>query len=117
MPTNRGPGLPVPFSAPGDALERIRTSCIDRNENITVIGIAGPGDPLANEATFEVLGAINREFPEIILCVSTNGLLLPEKLDDLLRSGVRSHHGNNECRIARDSGKDIFLGNIQWDDL
>jgi len=45
---------------------------------------------LANEATFEVLGAINREFPKIILCVSTNGLLLPDRLNDLLSAGVRT---------------------------
>jgi nitrogen fixation protein NifB len=83
------PGITSMVLSPGNALERIRT-LLDRNENITVIGIAGPGDPLANEATFETLAAINREFPEIILCVSTNGLLLPDRLHDLLRAGVRS---------------------------
>ncbi|MEW6584011.1 MAG: radical SAM protein [Nitrospirota bacterium] len=83
------PGITSTVLSAGEALERIRL-LIDRNDNITVIGIAGPGDPLANEATFEVLGAINREFPEIILCVSTNGLFLPARLTDLLGSGVRS---------------------------
>jgi nitrogen fixation protein NifB len=83
------PGITSTVLSPEKALERIRI-LIDRNENISVIGIAGPGDPLANEATFEVLGAINREFPEIILCVSTNGLLLPDRLHDLLRTGVRT---------------------------
>jgi len=83
------PGITSTVLSPGNALERIRT-LLDRNENISVIGIAGPGDPLANEVTFETLGAINREFPEIILCVSTNGLLLPDRLHDLLRAGVRS---------------------------
>lgn len=83
------PGITSTVLSPANALERIRI-LLDRNENITVVGIAGPGDPLANEATFEVLGSINREFPEIILCVSTNGLLLPDNLPELLRSGVKS---------------------------
>lgn len=83
------PGITSTVLSPENALERIRV-LLDRNDNITVIGIAGPGDPLANDATFEVLGAIHREFPEIILCVSTNGLLLPDKLHDLLSAGVRS---------------------------
>jgi nitrogen fixation protein NifB len=55
-----------------------------------VVGIAGPGDPLANEATFETLRLVHREFPELINCLSTNGLLLPDRLDDLLEVGVNS---------------------------
>jgi len=83
------PGITSTVLSPGNAIERIRT-LLDRNENITVIGIAGPGDPLANGATFEVLSSIKNEFPEIILCLSTNGLLLAEKLEDILEAGVRS---------------------------
>ena len=30
---------------------------------IKVIGIAGPGDPLANEETFETFGMVKKEFP------------------------------------------------------
>jgi nitrogen fixation protein NifB len=63
---------------------------MERNDRITVIGIAGPGDPLANDTTFEVLGAINREFPELTLCVSTNGLLLTDRLPELMKCGVKS---------------------------
>lgn len=55
-----------------------------------VVGIAGPGDPLANDATFETMKAIHREFPELILCISTNGLYLSDRLEDLVKSGVRS---------------------------
>ncbi len=76
------------YTAP-EALERVRL-LVERGERISVIGIAGPGDPLANDVTFEVLGAIGREFPELILCVSTNGLALPERLDALVGAGVRS---------------------------
>ncbi|MDA8214533.1 MAG: nitrogenase cofactor biosynthesis protein NifB [Nitrospiraceae bacterium] len=83
------PGITSKVLTPPEALERVRT-LVDRNERISVIGIAGPGDPLANDTTFETLRAINREFPELILCVSTNGLYLSDRLEDLVRSGVRS---------------------------
>ena len=56
----------------------------------TVVGIAGPGDPLANPATYRVLRQINHEFPELTLCVSTNGLLLRDRLEQVLAAGVRS---------------------------
>ncbi|MBI5204769.1 MAG: radical SAM protein [Nitrospirae bacterium] len=83
------PGITSKVMSPSDALDRVRV-LLERNDNISVIGIAGPGDPLANESTFEVMAAIHKEFPELTLCVSTNGLCLPERLEDLMRSGVRS---------------------------
>lgn len=83
------PGVSTMILNPAEALERVRV-LVERNDRITVIGIAGPGDPLANDATFEVLSGIHREFPDLTLCVSTNGLLLPERLDDLVKCGVRS---------------------------
>ncbi len=83
------PGITSTVLSPSEALDRVR-SLAERNDGITVIGIAGPGDPLANDATFEVLSSINREFPEFTLCLSTNGLLLTDRLQDLMKCGVRS---------------------------
>ncbi|MEW5745947.1 MAG: nitrogenase cofactor biosynthesis protein NifB [Nitrospirota bacterium] len=83
------PGITSTVLSPAEALERAE-AVVERSGRISVIGIAGPGDPLANEATFETMSAIHRAFPDLILCVSTNGLALPDKLDALLRSGVRS---------------------------
>jgi len=83
------PGITSKVMTPNEAVERVRL-LMERNDRITVIGIAGPGDPLVNDTTFEVLGAINREFPELTLCVSTNGLLLTDRLEDLMSCGVRS---------------------------
>ncbi len=56
---------------------------------LSVIGIAGPGDPLANEATFESLELIGKEMPGLTLCVSTNGLALPDCAQRLYDLGVR----------------------------
>jgi len=51
---------------------------------MTVLGIAGPGDPLANpEKTFETFELIAKTAPDIKLCVSTNGLSLPDHVDTL----------------------------------
>ncbi len=83
------PGITSKVLSPREALERVR-AVVNRNDNISVIGIAGPGDPLANEATFETMSAIRSEFPELILCVSTNGLLLIDKIEALMKAGVRS---------------------------
>ncbi|MBI4848605.1 MAG: nitrogenase cofactor biosynthesis protein NifB [Nitrospirae bacterium] len=83
------PGITSRVLTPYEALERVR-SLVERNERLTVIGIAGPGDPLTNEATFETFSAVHMEYPELTLCVSTNGLLLKDRLDDLLDAGVSS---------------------------
>jgi nitrogen fixation protein NifB len=83
------PGITSKVLAPSEALERVR-ALVERNDRLSVVGIAGPGDPLANDATFETMKAIHREFPELILCVSTNGLYLSDRLEDLVKSGVRS---------------------------
>jgi nitrogen fixation protein NifB len=53
---------------------------------MAVLGIAGPGDPLANpERTLATFRALREKAPDIKLCVSTNGLALPELVDELCR--------------------------------
>jgi len=49
---------------------------------MTVLGIAGPGDPLANpEKTFKTFELVTKAAPDIKLCLSTNGLMLPDYVD------------------------------------
>jgi len=51
---------------------------------MSVLGVAGPGDPLANPArTFETFRMLSEKAPDIKLCVSTNGLALPAVVDEL----------------------------------
>lgn len=83
------PGVSSTVLDPFEAVERVE-AFIERNDRVSVVGIAGPGDPLANAATFETLTAIHRKFPDLTLCVSTNGLLLAERLGELVQAGVRS---------------------------
>jgi nitrogen fixation protein NifB len=58
-------------------------------ENISVIGIAGPGDPFANPMeTLETIRLIREKYPEKIFCLSTNGLNLKPYISRLSESGV-----------------------------
>jgi nitrogen fixation protein NifB len=51
---------------------------------MTVLGIAGPGDPLANpEKTFKTFELVGQSAPDIKLCLSTNGLMLPDYVDTI----------------------------------
>jgi nitrogen fixation protein NifB len=56
---------------------------------MTVLGIAGPGDPLANpERTLATFRALSDKAPDIKLCVSTNGLALPELVDEICEHNI-----------------------------
>ena len=56
---------------------------------MTVLGIAGPGDPLANpERTFETFRQLAAKAPDIKLCVSTNGLSLPQHVEELSKHNI-----------------------------
>jgi nitrogen fixation protein NifB len=83
------PGVASTVLSPREAMERVR-AVVERNGNIGAVGIAGPGDPLANDAAFETLELLRREYPDIIGCVSTNGLALPDRVEELVSAGVRS---------------------------
>ena len=76
------PGVTSRIVTPEEAVALVK-QVLEEHKFIKVIGIAGPGDPLANEQTFEALRLIKEHFPETIRCISTNGLILPERIDEL----------------------------------
>ena len=56
---------------------------------LSVVGIAGPGDALADwENTRQTIELIRKENPQIVFCLSTNGLLLPEYFQEIVELGV-----------------------------
>jgi len=81
------PGVTTKVLNPDEALELVK-EVIDKYDYIKVIGIAGPGEPLANEETFETLRRLHEQYPNVIKCLSTNGLLLPDKIDLLQKYDV-----------------------------
>lgn len=69
-----------------DVLQKALKICPE----ITVAGIAGPGDTLASDYALDTFRRIKEKFPELIKCMSTNGLLLYEKADELIEVGIDS---------------------------
>ncbi len=60
-----------------------------RIPQLSVVGIAGPGDALANpERTFRTFELIQQTAPDIRLCLSTNGLALPDHVERIKAMGV-----------------------------
>jgi nitrogen fixation protein NifB len=61
----------------------------NKNKRVKVIKVSGPGEPLCNFQTFEVLRRLNEQLPGHIYSVSTNGLLLDDKANELARLNVK----------------------------
>lgn len=77
------PGVCSRVLSPEEAVQRFKWAR-DRLPNLTVVGIAGPGDALANfSAVWETLAAIRQMDDTIRFCLSTNGLRLAEFLPEL----------------------------------
>jgi nitrogen fixation protein NifB len=83
------PGVVSERLAPEDAIRKVLAVAAEIPE-LSVVGIAGPGDALANpEVTFATLAGIRRAAPDLVLCLSTNGLALPDHVERLVEAGVR----------------------------
>lgn len=82
------PGVTSCIMQPDDAINHINDVTADGP--ISVVGVAGPGDSLANDETFEFFEKLATAQPDLIKCMSTNGLLLPKYADRLAELGVNS---------------------------
>lgn len=75
---------------------------------MTVLGIAGPGDPLANpDKTFRTFELISKTAPDIKLCLSTNGLSLPEHVETIKSFNV-DHVTITINMVDPDVGAEIY---------
>lgn len=88
------PGVTSRILTPEQALERVQlvSRHMERQggAQLKVVGIAGPGDPLANPKTFATFRLVREAFPEMTLCLSTNGLRLPEMIETLKELDLHS---------------------------
>lgn len=58
-------------------------------QRLSVLGIAGPGDALANpKKTFETFELVREKAPDLKLCLSTNGLELPKFVDEMVKYDI-----------------------------
>jgi nitrogen fixation protein NifB len=77
------PGVVSELLTPDQAVKKVLAVAATIPQ-MAVLGIAGPGDPLANpERTLATFRALAEQAPDIKLCVSTNGLALPNLVEDL----------------------------------
>lgn len=68
------PGVTTAVLTPGQALHYLE-KVLQRDPRISVVGIAGPGDPFATpDRTLETLRLVRERYPEMLLCVASNGL-------------------------------------------
>ncbi len=82
------PGVVSELLTPEQAVKKVLAAAITI-PHLTVLGIAGPGDPLANpQRTFATLRMVSEQVPDLKLCLSTNGLLLPKYVDELVKYNI-----------------------------
>lgn len=85
--TDNRPGVAREVISPEEAVEILRKA-LKLCPYITVAGVAGPGDTLATPYALQTFRLIAEEFPHIIKCMSTNGLMLPDYADEIIETGI-----------------------------
>ncbi|WP_099466933.1 nitrogenase cofactor biosynthesis protein NifB [Konateibacter massiliensis] len=87
-PNESRPGVTTNILNPDEAFTKYM-EVKKKVPNLSVVGIAGPGDALANfEETKKTLSLIREADKDVTFCLSTNGLMLPRYANDLIELGV-----------------------------
>jgi nitrogen fixation protein NifB len=82
------PGVTSGVLSPAQAMVYL-DSVFEKKKNISVVGLAGPGDPFANpEETMETLRRVRKSYPQMLLCVASNGLGIGPYIDELAQIRV-----------------------------
>jgi len=79
-----GQGTSLP---PDDAVARA-TAAVERGDDVSGVLLWGPGEPLVNASTYVVLRKLQWFYADLPVTVCTNGILLPDRLEELVRAGV-----------------------------
>jgi nitrogen fixation protein NifB len=83
------PGVAEKLVKPEEAVgyvARARELCPE----LSVVGVAGPGDALATRHALDALSRVSRAFPDLVICLSTNGLRVADRIDEIDDAGVGS---------------------------
>jgi nitrogen fixation protein NifB len=82
------PGVVSQKLTPEQAVRKV-VAVASEIPQMTVLGIAGPGDALANpKKTFDTFRMLQEQAPDLKLCLSTNGLALPDWVDEICKYKV-----------------------------
>jgi len=77
------PGVTSAVLSPAQAMVYLE-EVLRQKPTIRVVGIAGPGDPFANaDQTLETCRRVRERYPEMMLCIATNGLNLKPYIPEL----------------------------------
>jgi nitrogen fixation protein NifB len=87
--TENRPGVTSEILSPECALD-ILNKALGLCPEITVVGVAGPGDPLATDHALQTFRLIDEEYPYLIKCLSTNGLNLYNKAEEIIDIGIKT---------------------------
>ncbi|WP_245535089.1 radical SAM protein [Leadbettera azotonutricia] len=87
--TEQRPGVTAKILKSETAVSLVERA-LELYPEITVAGIAGPGDTLASPHALETFTLIHQKLPNLINCLSTNGLLLERYADDIAAAGVQT---------------------------
>jgi nitrogen fixation protein NifB len=83
------PGVASRVLSPTEAMA-ILDKALSLCPEISVVGVAGPGDSLATDYALETLELAKTRYPRLLACLSTNGLRLREKVERIARVPVDS---------------------------
>jgi len=81
------PGVARRLVAPEQAAGVV-AKALELCPDINVVGIAGPGDTLCTDHALRAFAAIHAAFPDLLLCLSTNGLRLADRAEALHDAGI-----------------------------
>jgi nitrogen fixation protein NifB len=87
--TENRPGVTSTVLKPEEAVPLLKRA-LELSPEIRVAGIAGPGDSLASDNALKTFALVKKEFPGLIKCMSTNGLLLSERAQEIIDAGIDS---------------------------
>ena len=82
------PGVTSAVLTPQQAVFYLERA-VEKLPAIRVVGIAGPGDPFASpEETLETLRLVRQRYPEMLLCVASNGMEIAAHAAELAKLQV-----------------------------
>lgn len=101
------PGVSSEIISPIEGLRRYQYYK-QKLSNLSVVGIAGPGDALADwEESSQTIRLIRDYDPDVLLCLSTNGLKLPKLAANIIKLGV-SHVTVTVNTLNPETGAKIY---------
>ena len=86
---DKRPGVAERLVKPDEAVGYVQRA-LELCPELAVVGVAGPGDALATSHALDALSRVSNAFPDLVICLSTNGLRVADRIDEIDDAGVGS---------------------------